>query len=88
MCDPISYRSGVHSSTVATVNHVAKLQVREGELVEDAPNYNRIDATVVWMLWDVLGAPTIPPTTSTKLHKMFTIWKDQISPSGVVLFSL
>ena len=27
--------------------------VENGDLAEDAPNYNRIDVTAMWMLWDV-----------------------------------
>lgn len=58
--------------------------IRNGDLVEDAPNYNRIDVTVMWMLWDVLGAPPIPHNVSTTLHGMFVRFKNQISPSGII----
>ena len=54
-----------------------------GDITEDAPNYNRIDLTFLWVLSDLLGKSK---QLSTQLFRagMFARFAAQVSPLGVI----
>ncbi len=53
-----------------------------GDITEDAPNYNRIDLTYLWVLADLLGKTE--RLRAPSFHAMFARFSAQVSPSGVL----
>lgn len=53
---------------------------QNGDLTEDAPNYNRIDLVYFWVLADLLNATA----NSSSFHHMFVRFRDQLGPSGAL----
>ena len=53
-----------------------------GDITEDAPNYNRIDLTYLWLLADMLGKTE--QLRAPSFHAMFLRFSAQVSPSGVL----
>lgn len=53
-----------------------------GDITEDAPNYNRIDLTYLWLLADMLGKTE--QLRASSFHAMFLRFSAQVSPSGVL----
>ena len=53
-----------------------------GDITEDAPNYNRIDLTFLWLLADTLGkTEQLRAPTFRETYRRFA---SQVSPSGVI----
>jgi hypothetical protein len=60
---------------------VLKLVVGAGDITEDAPNYNKIDLTYLWLLADLLG-DTKALSSSPSFRAMFERFAAQIGPAG------
>ena len=53
-----------------------------GDITEDAPNYNRIDLTYLWLLADMLGKTD--QLRAPSFHAAYRRFAAQVSPSGVL----
>jgi hypothetical protein len=62
---------------------VFALVVKCGDITEDAPNYNRIDLTFLWVLGDLLGK-TKQLSSPLFRNGMFSRFAAQVSPLGVI----
>eukprot|EP01052_Picozoa_sp_SAG31_P025078 SAG31_NODE_2176_length_6256_cov_1.835797_3_plen_873_part_00 len=56
----------------------------DGDVTEDAPNYNRIDLTFLWVLTDLLGTHAQQQIRGPTFHAMFRRFAAQVSPSGII----
>lgn len=60
---------------------VLQLVVDAGDITEDAPNYNKIDLTYLWLLADLLG-DTKALSSNLSFRAMFERFAAQIGPAG------
>ena len=57
--------------------HAHTRQAAVGDITEDAPNYNRIDLTFIWLLADLLG--TTEQLRTGSFRSMFRRFSAQVS---------
>ena len=61
---------------------VFKLVTAAGDITEDAPNYNRIDMSFLWLLAESLNKTR--ELTSPSFRAMFARFAAQVAPSGLI----
>ena len=76
--------AALRRSWQAYATKIWALVAGNGDLTEDAPNYNRIDATFFWLLSDLLGEQARAEAARPHFHAMYVRFRDQVGPAGCV----